>query len=240
MKGQLMGALLALAALVPLDASAQALEPEAAEALESQDSREVEAAAVEDDREFRPGSIDLLLGIGLDFGGLFYPHIEPGIDVGLIPIGEDVTLSASASVDVGYCLLCGVLSFIDGVDISSYYIAPTARGLAHLNFLSRLAKMPELDLSAGLLVSPSLYTIEATYNGTTYKENSTIVSLGPVFGVRYILDSGLMVFLEYRYLVSFGFSKQTITGQDGGEYVLNTGDLGRYGQSYVVGIGHRF
>jgi opacity protein-like surface antigen len=246
MKGQLMGALFLLAALMPTMASAQALEPEAAEALESQESQEsqeegaAEAKPVEDDREFRPGTLDLMLGVGLDFGGLFYPHIEPGIDVGLIPIGEDVTLSVSLSVDMGYCLLCGVLSFVDGVEISSYYIAPTARGIAHLNFLSRLLQMPELDISAGVLVSPALYVFDVSYQGTTYKENSTIVSLGPVFGLRYILDSGLMLFLEYRYLVSFGFSNQTITGQNGQNYVLNTGDLVRYGQSYTVGIGYRF
>jgi hypothetical protein len=235
-------AVMLLGALMPTSAGAQALEPEAEEALRDQEARGEQPAAAEapDERLFRPGSVDILLGLGLDFGGLFYPHIEPGIDIGVIPVGEDITISVGASVDLGYCVLCGLLSLVPNVEtFTSYYIAPTGRVLAHLNFISKLAKMPELDISGGLLVSPSIYQFNLSYQDVKYEQRDIVVSFGPVFAGRYVLDSGLLVFLEYRYLVSTGFSDAKVTGADGSVYDFNTGEFGRYGQSYTVGVGYR-
>jgi hypothetical protein len=231
--------------LAPRGAWAQALEPEAEEALRDQGSERARAASTKEDAlRFGAGSIDLMLGAGMDFGGLFYPHIEPGVDIGLIPVGEDVTLSLGASVDLGYCLFCSLVNFAasaTGTDLTvqSYYIAPTARALAHFNFISKILQVPELDLSAGVLVSPSLYTFRLEYGDGQLDENTLLFSAGPVLGGRYILDSGLMLFIEYRYLVTFGASKVSVSTSSGDSYTFDTGTVGRYGQSYAVGIGYR-
>lgn len=200
---------------------------------------------------FKAGSVDVLLGIG----GFFYPHIEPGIEVGLINLPADITLGLGLNMDVGYCLGCLLGDLIDDIsgsnyetEIRSWYVAPQLRVLAHLGFIGRIAKMPELDVYAGIGAGPAAwrFSIDVTNKNDSSDsakaaETSIAAFGGPLFGLRYMFSGNFFASLEARYFISVAAENSSVE-VNGNPVAVNTqGTINnRYGGDYSLSIGFRF
>lgn len=200
---------------------------------------------------FGAGTFDLYLGAG----GFFYPHIEPGFDIGIVPLPGNINLSFGANLDIGYCLFCLASGFIaDYVsggtldwEYRSWYVAPQLRGLAHIGLISDILRLPELDLYVGIGAGPAMY-----YTGVkaTSKQDGTTASAesfswigfgGPIAGLRYMLGESFFVGVEARYFASWGIQQQNVNlngdVQDSGiDGIVND----RYGTDYNLALGVRF
>lgn len=200
---------------------------------------------------FGAGTFDMSVGIG----GFFYPHIEPGIDIGIIPLPANINLSLGLNLDVGYCLGCLIsqafLNFVSADaaewEIRSWYVAPQIRGLAHLGIISDILRLPELDLYMGFGGGPAMY-----YTGikATSKNNGAVATAeafqwaafgGPLAGMRFMLNESFFVGVEARYFVSWGVETQRVnlngeTLDSGADGVIND----RYGTDYNLSFGLRF
>ncbi len=184
-------------------------------------------------------NIDLMLAAGL--GSLLYPHIEPSIDVGLLPLGP-VTFSVGGSADVGYCLLCGVVTALSNWRVNSWYWSLQGRALFHFNQLTRMAQENfNVDLYAGVTMGPQFYNFTLGYKPTNDEASANFVTFlgGPVFGVRMFGDSiGFFGYAELRYFIEAGFSETTVE-IDNQEFTL-TNDYRRGGSDITLGVGYRF
>lgn len=200
---------------------------------------------------FKAGSVDALLGIG----GFFYPHIEPGLEVGVLNLPGDVTVGVGANLDIGYCLGCLLFDLVDDIsgsdyetEIRSWYVAPQLRVLVHLGFIGRIAKMPELDVYGGFGAGPALWRFSIEVFDKTNPSDSAeagYTSLagfgGPLFGLRYMLSESFFASLEARYFISVA-SQNTSVNVGGSNVAVNTqGTINdRYGGDYSLSIGFRF
>ena len=245
--------LASLTALVALVALASTATPAQAQGLGSLtgDAQETpEYKARKEKLMFGAGTFDVMLGVG----GFFYPHIEPGIDIGIIPLPANINLSLGANLDLGYCVGCllsqALLNFVsqDSAEwtIRSWYIAPQLRGLAHLGIISDIIKMPELDVYMGFGAGPAMYytgiKAESKTSGATASAEGFqwAVFGGPLAGARYMLGSSFFVALEARYFVSWGVetTRVNLDGQSlnaGTDAIIND----RYGTDYNLAIGFR-
>jgi hypothetical protein len=182
--------------------------------------------------------MDLMLAAG--FGSLLYPHIEPSIDIGVAPLGP-VTLSVGGSADVGYCLLCGVVTALSDWKVNSWYWSLQGRALIHFNTLSRMAQDNfNADLYAGLSLGPQFYNFTFGYKPTDDEASVDFVTFlgGPVFGVRIFGDDiGFFGYAELRYFIEAGFNETTVE-IDNQEFTL-TGDYRRGGSDITLGFGYR-
>ena len=187
---------------------------------------------------FSAGSVDLLLTAG--FGAFLYPHIELGVDIGVVPLPEDITISFSVAGDLGYCVLCAGLSALSTYNVQSYYITIYGRALAHLGILSRLAKLPELDPYLGVQAGPTTFQYQFTLDNSDAEALTSqwLVSAGPLLGVRYMLNDTFLVFGEVRYLLSLGYSNASVN--IAGETYVAGDNYANRGTDYLIGIGARF
>ncbi|MGM0557640.1 MAG: hypothetical protein ACQEVA_14750 [Myxococcota bacterium] len=184
-------------------------------------------------------NMDLMLAAG--FGSLLYPHIEPSLDIGVAPLGP-VTFSVGGSVDVGYCLLCGVVTALSNWKVNSWYWSLQGRALIHFNQLSRMAQDNfNIDLYAGVSLGPQFYNFTLGYKPTDDEASVDIVTFlgGPVFGARIFGDDiGFFGYAELRYFIEAGFGETTIE-IDNQEFTL-TNDYRRGGSDITLGFGYRF
>lgn len=200
---------------------------------------------------FGAGTVDLTVGIG----GFFYPHIEPGLDVGIIPLPADLSISLGLNVDVGYCVGCllfGVLDDLSGsnieMNVGSWYVAPQLRGLIHLGAISDLIRTPELDLYVGLGAGPALFrfTVDVTDKTDSSKQvnaSQTILTGfgGPIAGLRYMLGDTFFVGIEARYFISVSVENQSVDFQGEQVSVDQAAYIDRrFGSDYNLSFGLRF
>lgn len=154
-------------------AAAQDTAPEA----ESAESA-IDEQAEEPEYPFTPGTFDLMLTGGLS---LTMPYLEPGVEIGMIPLTDELTLGIGANVAVGACILCSVLTFITPSDfeISAWFVHPLLRAGVHFNMLSDTLDMPHLDLYAGALAGPGIYTFDMQIAGNDFRFRQISLLLGP-------------------------------------------------------------
>lgn len=192
------------------------------------------------------GTFDLSLGVG----GLFYNTIEPGLDVGLVPIAEVGTISVGGYVDAGYCLLgCFLFNSLmkwatsgEGeLQLRAFHINPMARALFHFNILAQLINLRSLDVYGGIVGGPSFYNVKLTVLDQTAARTSATFLVGPTFGLRYAFNDGrgFFVYGEARYLMEFGSTNFQLRASDGHIYSDN-GIVQRGGRRMKVGVGFRF
>lgn len=198
---------------------------------------------------FHAGDIDIMVGGGL--GGLAYPHIEPSVDIGIVPITDDFSISVGGGVDFGWCLLCAALDAVSpNLDFASSYIRPYGRVLFHLGTLGGLlddlgGSDYTIDLNGGLMGGPAFYsftvTEENTANPAKYESSTTSVVLGPLIGGRLgFADNTFFLFLEYRFLAELGFSSASFETGDGETIVYdNTDTYNQDGSDFMLGLGFR-
>ncbi len=205
--------------------------------------------APKDERVFGAGTFDLSVGIG----GVWYPHIEPGLDIGIIPLPASTTISLGATLDVGYCVGCLILGALASLSpdydwtIRSWYVAPSVRALVHFGIIGEILRLPELDLYAGLMAGPAMYyfgvRLEDRHSNADVTVSEQVYTFfgGPVFGARYLLGDTLFAFLETRYLISSSVSSGAAS-INGDRVPISYNDyLGsRYGTDYTFGVGARF
>lgn len=229
----------------PGEVAAQSLGDMAKASKPADKGGEKKAEGKRDPREFGPGTFDLSIGAG----GLFYPHIEPGLDIGLIPIADrNVVLSIGGSLELGYCLGCKLFDIaarLSGSDLSvtSWYVLPFLRANAHLNAVGRLIKMPELDVYAGLMAGPGYYSFKVESSSDNAKVDYTSVTgtVGPVLGLRYLFGKRGFVGFEARYLVTVGHEDVVLKDSSGNVIqTFNGSDVARNGTDYQVSVGVRF
>lgn len=214
--------------------------PPAAFSQEKPAATEVEAEAEADTQVFGAGDFDILLNVGFN---LLYIHLEPALDVGVIPIGG-MTLSFGGGFGVGYCLLCGALTALTDVSVSGQYWFPHGRVNLHLGTLGDL--LPDemdgwtLDPYAGFYLGPQFYQFDLASGGTSIEASQTSIALGPVLGIRLgAKNNTFLLFGEYRYGTEFGFTTVTIETEDGSTQTLNSDDIGRKGSDFILGLGLR-
>lgn len=193
---------------------------------------------------YGPGDVDLLVSMGL--GGLLYPHIEPAVDIGVIPI-DDMTLSFGGGIDLGWCALCALTSAVSGVTIASQYFAPFGRVNLHLGTLGgSLDELNEgtftLDPYAGIFAGPTLYRWTFKFDNEAANADATTTSLlfGPAIGARLgLANNRVLITGEFRYNVEIGFGSVTVEDSDGNVYYEDTNAFTRGGTDFILGIGFR-
>lgn len=191
---------------------------------------------------FSPGSLDFTLRMG----GILYNTVEPGVDLGLIPIGDGMTLSVGGSVDAGYCLIgCALFNFLlNPLRLNAWHINPLARVILHFNMISEIFDVPSMNIYAGLTGGPSFYNVSLTIDGDDSARanyNQTTFVIGPMAGLRYTFKGtdGFFVFVEGRFLIEAGARTYTVTDSAGNEY-SEAGWVNRGGSSTGFGLGFRF
>jgi hypothetical protein len=185
------------------------------------------------------GMLDTDLMLAAGFGSWIYPHIEPSVDIGIAPLGP-VTISAGASMDVGWCLLCGLVSALSELRVNSWYAMPQARLLVHANALNHQFKDLNVDTYGGVTLGPAFYNFTLGTDNSTDEADVDIVTFigGPVIGGRLFTEKiALFGFVELRYLLETGFGETTVT-IDNQEFTL-TNAYNRAGPDITFGIGYR-
>ncbi len=195
---------------------------------------------------FYAGDIDIIVGGGI--GGLVYPYVEPSVDIGLIPLNSDFSISVGGGVQFGWCLLCAALDAASDLDFSSSYIQPYGRALVHAGtlggLLSNVSEDFTIDLNAGLLGGPSFYTFkieeENTANPASVNVNQTSFVLGPVVGGRVgFSDNTFFLFIEYRFLAEIGLSEVEYVDGNGNTVTYDQDAFSQQGSDVMLGLGLR-
>lgn len=238
MKATIFASLCAAAVLVPQAAFSQ----EAPAAATPAATVEAQAAP---EKVFGAGDLDILANFGFN---IVYVHVEPAIDVGVIPIADDFTISLGGGFGYGYCVLCGALTAVSRVNVSSSYMFPYGRANLHVNTLGGLIPSDidgmTLDLYAGIYGGPQFYRFALDFEDDADDTRATVtqtsVRLGPALGVRLgFKDNRLLLFGEYRWGAELGFTTVRIENEDGTVYDITGDDYARRGSDFVLGLGLR-
>ena len=207
-----------------------------------------ESSGDADEEEEAPnfGALDIDILVLGGFGGLLYPHIEPGVDVGVVPLGKDMAISVGGGVDLGWCALCAVIDLVSDLDISSSYVSPQGRVALHFGTLGGL--LPKdldnftLDPYVGFFGGPVFYKFavkDATGGASLEAEQFTIV-VGPVLGIRLgFANNRLLLLGEYRWSTEAGFTSVTVRDENGTTQTITGEDFSRSGNDFILGIGLR-
>lgn len=199
---------------------------------------------VEQQQEIEPpfkfGTFDFTLSAG--FSSWLYLHVEPGAEFGLIPLGNDLTLGVGGMVNVGYCLLCPLITgLVSGVSLSSWYVNPMGRANLHLGPLAKILELPQLDAYVGAVAGPGLYRLSVEFEEIQASGSTTVIALllGPVVGARFSLDdrNRWLIFGEARFLLEMVFGESVVRVQD--QEYRESGATGRGGMDVVFGLGYR-
>jgi hypothetical protein len=189
---------------------------------------------------FKFGTLDFTLSAGLSSS--LYLHAEPGVEFGLIPLGNDLTLGVGGMIDVGYCLLCPLVSGLaSGVSLSSQYVNPMARVNLHLGPLAKTFELPQLDVYVGAVAGPGFYRLSVEFEEIQASGSTTYMALllGPVVGARFSIDdrNRWLIFGEARFLLEMVFGESVIRVQD--QEYRESGTTGRGGMDLVFDLGYR-
>ena len=222
------------------DASSKEKTTSEEDATEETDSDGESSGFVAGSSAMRPGDIDMTGALGL--AGLIYVNFEPGVDIGVVPLGEGTTLSVGGTVGLGYCLFCAAVSgLVNDFSVGAWNFSPKVRGLVHFDALGRELDAP-LDTYAGASLGTGTYFFNVQSNGTSVSESITTFLFTPLVGGRLFPteSSPLFFFGELRYRIEAGFSKVTLQSEQWQQdFVLNA-DYGQTGLEAVVGGGLRF
>jgi hypothetical protein len=188
------------------------------------------------------GAGDIDIGLGGGLGGLIYPHLAPTVDVGVLPLGS-VVLSAGATVDGGYCLLCDIVTSASDWNVNSYYLAILARAMVHIRDLAEEAgPTTPIDPYVGLVGGPRFYRFVVEYkpDGDSARFNLNTIMLGPNAGAKFFFGDELrwFAFAELRYLFEFGF-ESTKVEVGGVTYEVTSDDYRSGGLDFGIGAGLR-
>ncbi|RDV38201.1 hypothetical protein DV096_10330 [Bradymonadaceae bacterium TMQ3] len=193
------------------------------------------------DLGFGLGTLDVSISGGLSSG--LYLFLEPGADLGLIPLGEGLTLGLGGTVNLGWCLLCAGVTALTPLNVSAWYVNPLARATLHFDAIAKAVELPQLDTYAGFTAGPSFYSFTLSVDGDPAQGNfsETTFLLGPLFGARFTVneDSGFFLFGEARFLMEFGYNTITFRDSNGTVYTQDDG-VSRGGLDWVGGLGLRF
>jgi len=200
------------------------------------------AAPTNGPQHYDAGTFDFTLTGAIN--GLLYPQIEPGVEIGLFNIGENFTVSAGGSVSLGYCIGCFLVDALSGGELSlrARNIIAAGRLAVHFPIISRLLELPEIDISAGLVVMPGLNTVRwfANNQDASVSVRSVYFGIGPQASLRYLLRKNFFVWVNYRLLLSTTFSQGTVD-IEGTTYDVSDNNFGVLrGNLYSAGIGLRF
>lgn len=191
---------------------------------------------------FGPGTLDATVSAGL--GGLLYPNIEPGIDIGLIPLGGNTSFSVGGTAGLGYCLLCGIVSaFSNDLSVKSWYSTLMARALVHTDIIAKLMDVNNLDFYLGAMAGPNFYMFSISVDNHPSAISTTITTVGiaPVLGLRLTPEnSNWLFFAEGRAMLEFGFTDTVLKFDDQTQYVFNAQSYSTSGLNLSAGIGYRF
>lgn len=193
--------------------------------------------------DFGPGDIDLALHLGLS--GLLYGQIEPGVDVGLVPITDEVTLSVGGQIGFGACLLCGIISAaLPNFSWGATNISPQGRIGVHLDLIDDGDMGVKLDGFGGLYGGPNFYRFRVRFEDEG-RVTGGITSwiLGGYGGVRMFFGELNPFFLsaEMRLGAEIGFNEIIIRDEDwppGEEFRVQNSYSQRV-VSTMVGLGFR-
>lgn len=195
-------------------------------------------SAQEESGLMSPGDIDISVSGGL--GGLLYPHLQPSVDVGVVPLGP-VVLSVGGSVDAGICALCGVFNAVSDWTIRSWYISALGTSRVHIRSIAEaVGDSVRLDPYAGFAAGPRYYRFSVSYDpeDVSGKASLTSILMGPLAGARfYPSEGGFFVYGEFSYLIELGFESVTV---DAGAYSYKIDqDYRSGGLDFGLGIGLR-
>lgn len=206
-------------------------------------AQEAVAQNVEDARWgklHRPGTLDAQVTVGL--GTFLTPQIEPAVDLGLIPIGADNTISIGASVGAGYCLGCLIFSLLPDLSVRAWSLEPQARVLAHFGSLSKNLNLPELDLYAGPIAGLSMYQFTWTQSqGQISAEDRLFgISAGLLGGLHYLISDRIFLGAELKYALTFGLNSFVVQVGDTTYSEVSTNNYVQNGFEYNFHLGARF
>ena len=213
-----------------------------------QDPQQPDEPAADLSEPYGVGTTDLMVSGSLFgvFGG--YLTVQPGLELGMIPLGEGITLGVGGELDAGWCALCGLLALTPVFDsLSAWYASPRGRATVHFNQLSEALDMSGLDAYVGLVAGPALYSVDMNFAGGGRAEGRILsFIIGPVFGARITTEgtTGFFIFGEGRFHSEFGRSTVTVTieGDEDEEVFVAEGGgaTSRGGLDTFVGLGFRF
>jgi len=186
---------------------------------------------------FGPGDVDAQMTLSVaPFFGL---SAEPAVDVGLVPLPADITLSLGASLGVEHCLGCYIFDLV-GLRVRYSSFKPMARVLAHIGAVSTALNLPELDFYAGatggLGYYRMLFAIPAGQD--SLRSNQVAFGAGPLVGVHFFINKRVYLGAEGRYLLWLGTNVETLT-LDGETYEIDTSSYIRSGMNYTFHLGFR-
>ena len=201
------------------------------------------AEAARSDKSYHAGNFELMLGGSI--GGLFYPELELGGELGILPLGDAAVVSVGAVGRVGYCILCLGAGFLTGgqLEVRAWNVSAMGRAGVHLPILGETFNIPELDVSAGLIAGPSYYNVQARLrsgNESAFVTQQLLTfSIGPYVALRYLFNDNLFVGFDYRLLYLFSEEAGTIRIADQ-TYDIAYNDIVQAGGFYNGYIGIRF
>lgn len=189
---------------------------------------------------FRPGTLDAQVTLGM--GTALSPTFEPSVDLGLIPLGTDNTLSIGASVGMGYCLGCLILSALPNLSVRSWSIDPQVRVLGHFGSLVKSINIPEMDLYGGLVSGVSIYHFRWIQDNPSVEANGNVlgINMGLLGGMHYLLNERVYIGAELKYLLTLRLNEVTVE-VDGTTY--SDAAFNNYiqnGMEYTFHLGARF
>lgn len=191
---------------------------------------------------FQPGKVDASINVGA--GLSLYPQIGVALEVGVMNLTQDVTLSVGAELNYAYCVGCfifnGIASYAGGnTELSSSAIIPGGRLALHLPIISKIAQLPQFDPFVGAYVAPSITTSELKTGSFHAKLTTLTLTAGALAGARWMLNDSLFFSGEVRYLATWSPPpfERTFQGVpvtlDYGAFARNSGELN-------LGVGARF
>ncbi len=195
------------------------------------------------DKSYHAGNFELTLGGSI--GGLFYPELELGAELGILPITDGVVVSAGGVGRVGYCVLCLGAGFLSGglLEARAWNVSAMGRAGVHLPVLGEMFGVPELDISAGLIGGPGYFQVQVRLDDGTDSAFITkqllSFSIGPYAALRYMFNESLFVGFDYRLLYVFSEENDFVRINDQ-DYEVVYSDIVQAGAFYNAYVGIRF
>ena len=191
------------------------------------------------DDPFSAGNFDLTFSAGMT--NWAYVYVEPGLDIGVLNIGDGLSLSIGGMLNAGYCVTCLLSRLIPGFDLNSWYASPKLRTAVHFNLIAQALNLENLDVYAGVMAGPSLYSLTLRTDGVSGDANVTSLLFGPYGGTRFTFtgSTGFFVYLDGRLLIELGRQQVTIEVGDEVEDV-DASTFQRGGLDFTLGLGFRF
>lgn len=195
------------------------------------------------DKSYHAGNFEMMLGGSI--GGLFYPELELGAELGILPIMDGVVVSAGGVGRVGYCVLCLGAGFLTGgqLEVRAWNVSAMGRAGVHLPVLGETFGVPELDVSFGLIGGPGYYQVQARLDDGSdsafVTQQLLNFSIGPYAALRYMFNESFFVGFDYRLLYVFSQESGTVRINDQ-NYDIAYSDIVQAGGFYNAYVGIRF